>query len=163
MSFLCSAFISGKIVNFNSCFLISFLVNAVDPHYLEKAKILTKEEVYSESEESGRFTPSARRCRKIGERAAKKRISCVADTDFYDTLSNRVHMSRIMPSENDRELRDLAYRISKCSLSYSKYFEHACKIKTVYFNDRRRCRRLRSHQDRALCKGEIRRKYHTTR
>lgn len=136
-----------------------YTVSAVDPHYLQKAKILTEEELSLESEENGGFTASARRCRRIGERAAKKRISCVADTDFFETLSNRVHMSRILPSADDRDLWDLAYKISKCSLSYSKYFEHACKIKTVYLNDRRRCRRLRSHQARTECKGEIRRKY----
>ncbi|XP_045214519.2 uncharacterized protein LOC123564774 [Mercenaria mercenaria] len=134
-------------------------VNAVDPHYLEKAKILSQEEVDSASEETGRFEASARRCRKVGEKAAKKRVSCIADTDFFETLSNRVHMSRIVPTANDRELWDLAYKISKCSLSYSKYFEHACKIKTIYLNDRRRCRRLRSRQARAECKGEIQKKY----
>lgn len=106
------------------------------------------------------FEPSAVKCRKIGEKAARKRISCIADTDFFETLSNRVHMSRIIPTEDDRELWDIAHKISKCALSYSKYFEHACRMRTVYLEDRRRCRRLRTRQDRTRCKGEIQDKYH---
>lgn len=135
-------------------------VTAIDPHYLPKAKVLSREEVALASGESGRFTASARRCRKIGEKAAKKRISCIADTDFVETLSNRVHMSKIVA--DDRELWELAYKISKCSLSYSKYFAHACKLKSIYLNDRRRCRRLRTRQARTECKGDIQKKYHST-
>lgn len=138
---------------------IIHLAIAVDPHYLERAQILNREEVRSDTEDSDRFEASARRCRVIGEKAARKRISCIADTDFLENLSNRVHMSRILPNA-DEELWDLAYKISKCSLSYSKYFEHACKVKSMYLNDRRRCRRLSSRQARTECKGEIQRKYH---
>ena len=134
---------------------------AVDPHYLEKAKILNRDEVDSASQDNGKFEASARKCRKVGDRAAKKRVSCIADTDFFETLSNRVHMSKIVPNLDDKDLWDLSYKISKCSISYAKYFEHACKIKTVYFNDRRRCNRLRSRQLRTVCKGEIQRKYHS--
>ncbi|KAL4239330.1 hypothetical protein ACF0H5_000147 [Mactra antiquata] len=137
-------------------------VMALDPYYMERAKILSREEIKSESSDeetySG-FTASARRCKRIGEKAAKKRVSCVADTDFYDTLVNRVHMSPSLAID-DRELWDIAYKISKCSLSYSKYFEHACKMSTIYLSDRRRCRRLRTRQARTECKGEIQRKYH---
>lgn len=146
------------------CAGVMNIVVSIDPHYLEKAKILSREEVESDTETGGEdrggFEASARRCRTIGEQAARKRISCIADTDFFETLSNRVHMSRIVPTEDDNELWDLANKISKCSLSYSKYFEHACKMKSIYLNDRRRCRRLHSLQARTECKGEIQRKYH---
>ncbi|XP_060572375.1 uncharacterized protein LOC132730467 [Ruditapes philippinarum] len=146
-----------------ACVASIFFINAVyavDPHYLEKAKILNKQEADLASESNEKFEASARSCKRVGERAAKKRVSCIADTDFFESLSNRVHMSRIVPNVNDKELWDLAFKISKCSIMYSKYFEKACTLRTVYLNDRRRCNRLRSRQLRAECKGEIQRKYH---
>lgn len=138
-----------------------FPVSALDPHYIDRAKILDTSASDNSSEAATEgFEASAKKCRKVGEKAAKKRVSCVAETDFYETLSNRVHMSRIIPSEDDRELWDLAYKISKCAVRYSKYFEHACRLRTVYLDDRRRCRRLRTRQDRTRCKGQIQDKYH---
>ncbi|WAQ97298.1 hypothetical protein MAR_029988 [Mya arenaria] len=137
---------------------LAFTVSAIDPHHLVKAKIVDSSEA---DDDGGVFIPSARRCRRVGEHAARKRVSCAADVNFYETLSNRVHMSRIIPSEDDTELWDIAQKISQCSFEYSKYFEHACNLRTVYLNDRRRCRRLPTRQDRTRCKGSIRDRYHS--
>lgn len=128
-------------------------VCAIDPHYLEKAKILGSDE--AEIDVSDGFEPSAVKCGKIGENAAIMRISCIADTDFYESLSNRVHMLTIKNAEHEQELLDMASKISKCSQDFSKYFERSCKMKSIYLNVRRRCRRLRTQQARTECKGDI--------
>lgn len=137
------------------------MVHGYDPHHLARAKILTREE--AETASSRGFEPSGRKCRKIGEKAAKMRVSCVADTDFYERMFNRVHNSKIEPSDNDKALKELAYRISKCSLEYAKYFEKGCSYKNVYIAERRRCRTLATRQARTICKGDIRRRFHRTR
>ena len=136
------------------------MVQGIDPHYLARAKILTREE--AEAKVIRGFEPSGRKCRKIGEKAAKMRVSCVADTDFYDKMYNRVHNSKIEPSENERALKELAYRISQCSVKYSKYFEKGCSYKNMYIGERRRCRKLPTREARTQCKGDIRRRFHRT-
>ena len=137
------------------------MVQGLDPHYIERAKILTREE--AETRVTRGFSASARKCRKIGEKAAKMRVSCVADTEFYDRMFNRVHNSKIEPSENDRALKELAYRISKCSVKFAKYFEKGCSFKNMYIGERKRCRTLPTRQARTQCKGEIRRRFHRTK
>ena len=132
--------------------------DSVDPHYLARAKILTREEAAADTSHHG-FEASVRKCAKIGEKAARKRFSCVADTDFYETFANRVHMSRTVGRHVDQDLRDLAYKISKCSSSYSKYFERACKSKSKYLGERRRCRRMKSIADKSICRMQLRRVY----
>ncbi|KAH3873031.1 uncharacterized protein LOC127868924 [Dreissena polymorpha] len=139
------------------------VVLALDPNYMERARVVVDSDETDADAFEEAFEPSARHCRRIGERAARKQISCVADVHFYENLSNRVHMSPIDPSENNRDLWDLAMKISACSERFGRYYEHACNIKAVYLNDRRRCRWLPSRQERTRCKGRIMDTYHRAR
>lgn len=137
------------------------ITESLDPNYIHRAKLLSRQEVEDQAPLVDMFEPSAKKCRRIGERAARMSISCIADTQFYETLSNRVHMSSSVIRRNDREVRELAFKISKCSLNYSKYFEKGCQVKATYLKDRIRCRRMHTRQERTICKGYIKRRYHS--
>lgn len=139
-------------------------VDAVVPYYYHKAKIepaSPQKEEERVQEES--FDPTHTGCCKIGEKAARKRLSCTADTQFLARKMNHIHKVKVDFTEKqdglDNNANTLFYKISKCAVSYSKYFIKCCNYKADFYKERRTCRTMETRLERQKCREDIKRKY----
>ncbi|KAK3579543.1 hypothetical protein CHS0354_028378 [Potamilus streckersoni] len=146
-----------------SLFYVSQTVDAVVPYYYHRAKIESARPEKEERVQEESFEPTQSVCCKIGEKAARKRLSCTADTQFLSRKMNHVHKVKMDFTKNqdglDINANTLYNKISKCAVSYSKYFMKCCNYKADFYKERRMCRTMETLLERQKCREDIKRKY----
>lgn len=130
----------------------------ISPAYLEKARIV------SPFQKKNHFKPSASRCCKVGEKTARKRLSC--NMDMYTKAKNNrpafLYMERAMraPQSSRQMTKALLEKISKCSKQYTKHYEKCCRYRAEFFKELKLCKKTyRRRLARRQCKKDVRSKY----
>lgn len=138
-----------------SCFIFS--VDAVIPDYLIRAKPVHKPK--------RNFKPTLAKCCKIGERTARKLLTCSVGAQVTFRKSNYVHRDKINFKTGKRGIgKQLAGKIEKCAGSkYAKMFEKCCTYRAEFYKELRICKwKHRKKAERRKCKRQVRKSYNNS-
>lgn len=126
----------------------------------DKTDINTKAKIQHKGRVAKNFAPNGNRCCKVGEKTAKKRLSC-SSVGMYAAaraFNNYAPKSKIHLRNGRRFPKVLTAKIRKCSKEFSKKFEKCCKMKAEYYRHMKKCRRL-SRSERKRCRDLTKRRY----
>jgi hypothetical protein len=107
------------------------------------------------------FRPTATRCCKVGEKTARKKLSCSVSIHMVAKRINLVHKEKQTQSGRTRDrkfAKNISLKIAKCSARYGKRLEKCCVYKSAFYKQIRLCKRQK-RPDRAECRASARRRY----
>ncbi|XP_063446048.1 uncharacterized protein LOC134725812 [Mytilus trossulus] len=100
------------------------------------------------------FKPSGVGCCKLGEKTAKKKLSC----HIHDPSRKKNMIQRINSAYTSSRL--LVGKAEKCGDRYGKPFEKCCNYREDFYRDMHRCKiNFSDRDDRRKCKTLVRDKY----
>lgn len=100
------------------------------------------------------FKPSGVGCCKLGEKTAKKKLSC----HIHDPSRKKNMIQRINSAYTSSRL--LVGKAEKCGVKYGKPFEKCCNYREDFYRDMHRCKiNFSDRDDRRKCKTLVRDKY----
>ncbi|XP_046560316.1 uncharacterized protein LOC124269341 [Haliotis rubra] len=129
-------------------------------HKPDRAIMLTKAKVENRGRVAKNFAPNGNRCCKVGEKTAKKRLSCnsIGMYAAASAFNNYAPKSKIHLRNGRKFPKVLTAKIRKCSKEFSRKFEKCCKMKAEYYRHMKKCRRLR-RSERKRCKDLTKSRY----
>lgn len=145
---------------FYNCITLFAVVAVIPPHILARARINrhrgeSPSQLQTNLQKSiSTFEPSGLKCCKLGEKTAKKKLSC----HIHDSNRMKNMMHRI--SNTYSSSRILVAKAEKCGEKYSRPFEKCCNYREGFYRDMHRCRiNFSDREDRRKCKILVRQKY----
>ncbi|KAL8574563.1 hypothetical protein ACOMHN_047280 [Nucella lapillus] len=109
------------------------------------------------------FRPTHSRCCKIGEKVAKRKLSCNVQVlevvrQYNDMQRAKLKYNRPRKFVNSKISAKLSNKLRKCSAVFPKYFEKCCKYREQFFNSMSKCAQ-QSGKERRKCKQSVRKRY----
>lgn len=149
---------------FVTILLISILISVIaviPPHILARARLnkhhgsrrtLLRENVQLYTYKSVlTFIPTVIKCCKLGEKMAKKKLSC----HIHDP-SRKMNMIHKIKST----YRIIVKKAEKCGVKYGQPFEKCCNYREDFYRDMHRCKiNFTEREDRRKCRSLVRKKY----
>lgn len=138
------------------------LVNAViPPHILARARINRPPDQEQSSlvrtsldSEIVTFEPTGVKCCRLGEKAAKKKVSCYIHDP--NRKKNMVHKVKSVSSSSSI----LVGKAEKCGVKYGKPFEKCCTYREEFYRNMHQCKiNFSNKEDRQKCKTLVKGKF----
>ena len=133
----------------------SFTVDSVIPPYVDRkyhsARIQTQNK--------RTFKPTAKKCCRIGRRAAKKKLSCSADGQRKLNRSYAAKFLNRRLSRTQKKTKQLMSKIEKCSRDYFKSVYKCCTYRESFYEQMKLCKKHKRKRDVRKCKKLLRKKY----
>lgn len=143
------------------CFLMVAVIAVIPPHILARARLnrhrgsrltLLRENLHRSVVT---FTPTGIKCCKLGEKAAKKKLSC----HIHDPSRKRNMIHHKIKSTYSSS-RIIIGKAEKCGVKYGKPFETCCSYREDFYRDMHRCKiNFTEREDRRQCRSLVREKY----
>ena len=148
---------------FVTILLISILISVIaviPPHILARARLnkhhgsrrtLLRENLHRSIVT---FTPTGIKCCKLGEKTAKKKLSC----HIHDPSRKRNMIHKIKSTYSSSRI--IVGKAEKCGVKYGKPFEKCCSYREDFYRDMHRCKiNFTEREDRRKCRSLVREKY----
>ncbi|KAK6171358.1 hypothetical protein SNE40_019564 [Patella caerulea] len=106
-----------------------------------------------------KWKPTSSSCCKLGEKTAKKRLSCNIGVHAVTRRLAKSKVKMMFSKRKKRYPKALSAKIAKCSYNYPKYFEKCCNYRAEYYKHLEMCRKRRPKAVRKQCRRNVRRRY----
>ena len=129
----------------------SFTVDSVIPPYVDRkyhsARIQTQNK--------RTFKPTAKKCCRIGRRAAKKKLSCSADGQRKLNRSYAAKFLNRRLSRTQKKTKQLMSKIEKCSRDYFKSVYKCCTYRESFYEQMKLCKKHKRKKRRSKMQKAI--------